>query len=184
MLVTEHLILRCWEESDAESLYKYASDPNVGFWAGWSPHESIDESRNIIKNVLCGAESYAVCQKVDNQAIGAIELKLNGYTNITEKDDECELGYWLGKPFWGQKLIPEAAREILRYAFEDIGMSKVWCRYYEGNTNSKRVQEKLGFKYLWIIENANIPLMHEKRNVYVNAMTKEDWIKLNMYQNA
>ena len=62
---------------------------------------------------------------------------------MTDKDDECELGYWIGKPFWGQGLIPEAAKELLRYAFEDLGMRAVWCGYYEGNEKSRRVQETL-----------------------------------------
>ncbi len=174
---TERLILRRWEDSDAEDLYKYASDPDVGPIAGWPPHQSIDESREVIRNVFNGKGAYAICLKEDGKAIGAIELKLNGHTDMTERDDECELGYWLGKPFWGQGLMPEAAREILRHAFEDIGMSKVWCGYYEGNAKSKRVQEKVGFKYQWTTEGVDVPLMHEKRTGHVNAMTKEEWIQ-------
>ena len=104
-------------------------------------------------------------------------MKLNGHTDMTEKDDECELGYWIGKPFWGQGLMPEAANELLRHAFEDIGMSKVWCGYYEGNIKSKRVQEKVGFKYQWTSEDIDVPLMHEKRTGHVNALTKEEWLK-------
>lgn len=172
---TERLIMRRWEESDAEDLYIYASDPDVGPIAGWPPHQNVEESHGVIKNVLNGKEAYAICLKEDGKAIGAIELKLNGHTDMTEKDDECELGYWLGKPFWGQGLMPEAAREILRHAFEDIGMSKVWCGYYEGNAKSKRVQEKVGFKYQWTTEGVDVPLMHEKRTGHVNAITKEEW---------
>ena len=59
-----------------------------------------------------------MCLKSDNRAIGAIELKLNSHTDMTEKDDECELGYWLGKPFWGQGLMPEAVRALQRHAFQ------------------------------------------------------------------
>lgn len=176
ILKTERLILRRWEENDAEDLYKYASDPDVGPIAGWQPHQSIEESKNIIKTVFTGQEVYAVCLKSDNRAIGAIELKLNGHTNMTDRDDECELGYWIGKPFWGQGLIPEAATEMLRHAFEDIDMKKVWCGYYDGNTKSKRVQEKCGFHYQWIMEGVDVPLMCEKRTVHVNSMTKEEWI--------
>ena len=177
ILETERLILRRWEESDAEDLYKYASNPDVGPIAGWPPHQSLDESKDVIKNVFNGKEAYAICLKEDGKVIGAIELKLNGHTNMTEKDDECELGYWIGKPFWGQGLMPEAANELLRHAFEDIGMSKVWCGYYEGNIKSKRVQEKVGFKYQWTSEDIDVPLMHEKRTGHVNALTKEEWLK-------
>lgn len=181
ILTTERMILRRWEEGDAEDLYQYASDPAVGPMAGWQPHQSIDESRYIIKTVFGGAEAYALCLKSDNRAIGAIELMLNGHTDLTERDDECELGYWLGKPFWGQGLMPEAVREMLRHAFEDLGMRKVWCRYYEGNTKSKRVQEKVGIKYQRTAKEVDVPLMHEKRTDHVNAITKEEW--LTMYSN-
>ena len=176
MLETERLILRRWNENDAGDLYKYASDPDVGPIAGWPAHQSIEESRDVIKNVFNGKEAYAVCLKEDGKAIGAIELKLNGHTDMTDRDDECEMGYWLGKPFWGQGIMPEAVKEMLRHAFEDCSMQKVWIGYYEGNTKSKRVQEKCGFKYQWKSENVDVPLMHEKRTEHVSLMTKEDWI--------
>lgn len=175
---TERLILRPWKDTDAESLYKYASDPDVGPAAGWPPHSSIDESRDVIKNVFKKRESYAVCLKSDNKAIGAIELKMKGDTDMTQADNECELGYWIGKPFWGQGLIPEASREILRHAFEDLKIQKVWCGYYDGNIKSKRVQEKLGFKYQWTTENIDVPRLHEKRTGHVNCITKEEWQQL------
>lgn len=175
ILETERLILRRWNESDAANLYKYARDPNVGPIAGWPPHQSIEESENIIRNVLSGAEAYAICLKTDNKAIGAIELKLKGHTDMTDRDDECELGYWLGKPFWGQRVMPEAAREILRYAFEDLGMNTVWCGYYDGNSKSKRVQEKVGFVYHHTCNEVSVPLMNEIRVGHTSIMTREQW---------
>lgn len=175
ILETERLILRRFDESDAENVYLYAKDPDVGPIAGWPPHKSVDESREVIRNVFSGAEAYAVCLKSDSKAIGTIELKLNGHTDMTEKDDECELGYWLGKPFWGQGIIPEAVREILRHAFEDIGMNKVWCGYYDGNVKSKRVQEKCGFRYQWTTPDVDVPLMNEIRTGHVSCLTKEEW---------
>lgn len=174
---TERLLLRHWEESDAESLYEYAQDPAVGPIAGWPPHKSVQESLDVIRNVLNGPESYAVCLKDDGKAIGAIELKLKGHTDLTERDDECELGYWLGKPFWGRGLMPEAARELLRHAFEDCGMKKVWCGYYDGNTKSARVQEKCGFAYQRTDKDVDVPLMHEKRTAHVSCLTKELYLK-------
>lgn len=117
IIETERLILRPWQESDAEDLYTYAKDPEVGPPAGWPPHTSVENSREIINTVLSRSETYAVCLK-DGKPIGSVGLHLNGSTDMTDRDDECELGYWIGKPFWGQGLIPEAARELLRYAFE------------------------------------------------------------------
>ena len=184
MLETERLILRRWEDSDAESLFEYAADPDVGPIAGWPPHQSIEESRDVIKNVFNGKEAYAICLKTDDRAIGAIELKLNGHTDLTDRDDECELGYWLGKPFWGQGIMPEAVKEILRHAFEKIGMTKVWAGYYEGNLKSKRVQEKSGFRYQWKSEGVDVPLMHEKRTGHVSSMTKDQWQWDRLYEAA
>lgn len=178
LLKTERLILRGWNESDVDDLYKYASDPDIGPIAGWPTHQSVEESLDIIKNVFSDKETYAICLKEDGKAIGAIGLKLGEQTDLTDRDDECEIGYWLGKPFWGQGIMPEAVKEILRYAFEDLTMNKVWCGYYEGNTKSKRVQEKCGFKYQWKSENVDVPLMHETRTGHVSMMTKEDWLEM------
>ena len=175
LLETERLILRRWEKNDAESLFEYAKDPDVGPIAGWPAHRSVEESRNVIKNVFNGKEAYAICLKTDNKAIGAVELKLNGHTDMTERDDECELGYWLGKPFWGQGIVPEAVKEMLRHAFEEIGMTTVWVGYYEGNAKSKRVQEKCGFRYRWKSEDVDVPLLHEKRTGHVSSMTRDQW---------
>ena len=113
--------------------------------------------------------------KIDNKAIGAIELKLNGHTDMTDRDDECELGYWLGKLFWGQGIVPEAVKEMLRHAFEDCGMTKVWVDYYDGNEKSRRVQEKSKFRYQWKSEDVDVPLLHERRMGHVSSMTKDQW---------
>lgn len=175
MLETERLILRKWTEEDAESLFEYAKDPNVGPIAGWPPHQSVEESLSIIRNVLGGDECYAICEKENGRAIGAIELKLNGHTDMTERDDECELGYWLGKSFWGRGYMPEAARELIRHGFEDLHMRAIWCGYYDGNQKSKRVQEKVGFLYHHTCDDLPVPLMHEVRVGHTNLLTREHW---------
>ena len=181
-LETERLILRPWKETDAENLYAYASDPEVGPPAGWPPHTSVENSREIIKGVLSHKETYAVCLK-DGKPIGSIGLHLNGSTDMTDRDDECELGYWIAKPFWGQGLIPEAARELLRYAFEKLGMRAVWCGYYDGNDKSRKVQEKLGFVYQHMTEGIEVTLMNEVRTGHCNLMTKERWQRVELYRS-
>ncbi len=177
ILHTERLTLRPWTEADAENLYEYAKDPEVGPIAGWPTHKSVEESLHVIRTVFTGAQCYAICEKDSGKAIGAIELRLNGATDMTKHDDECELGYWLGKPFWGRGYMPEAAKELLRYGFEELGMTTVWCGYYDGNEKSKRVQEKLGFVYHHTCEEVPVPAMHEVRIGHTNYMTKEQWEK-------
>ena len=80
--------------------------------AGWPAHRSKEESLNTIRHVLNGKECYAICERGSNNPIGSIELKLNGHTDMTDRDDECELGYWLGKPFWGRGYMPEEPRRL------------------------------------------------------------------------
>ena len=174
MLETKRLILRPWQEIDAEDLYEYAKDPDVGPPAGWPPHTSVENSKQIIRDILSAPETYAVCLK-DGRAIGSIGLMMKGTTTMTDREDECELGYWIGKPFWGQGLIPEAATELIRYAFEELHKRAVWCGYYEGNEKSRRVQEKLGFVYRYTTENLDVRLMNEKRTGHTQLLTKERW---------
>lgn len=175
MMETERLILRRWTDADADSLFEYAKNPAVGPIAGWPPHKSIEESKEVIRNVFNGAECYAICEKDNNTAIGAIELMLNGHTDMTERDDECELGYWIGQPFWGRGYVPEAAEMLLRRAFQELGMTTVWCGYYDGNQKSKRVQEKLGFVFHHTCNEVPVPLLNEVRIGHTSVLTKEQW---------
>lgn len=172
MLETKRLILRPWSKSDAEDLYKYAKDPDVGPVAGWPVHTSVDNSRDIIEKALLAPETYAVCLKETGKPIGSVGFK---HGSFAKNDDEYELGYWIGKEFWGQGLIPEASLEMLRHGFEDLGLNKVWCGYYDGNSKSRRVQEKLGFKYHHTEENVDVSLLGEIRTEHVMLMTKEMW---------
>ena len=172
VLETERLILRPWEDADAEECYKYAKDSQVGPIAGWPVHTSVENSRQVIRDVLMVPETYAIVLKETGLPIGSIGLHHN---DLAEKDDEAELGYWLGVPYWGRGIVPEAARELLRHAFEELNLARVWCGYYEGNDKSKRVQEKLGFKYQWTTEDAPVPQMGETRIGHVNLMTRADW---------
>lgn len=176
ILTTKRLILRPWKESDAESLYTYAKDPSIGPIAGWPLHTDVKNSLEIIRNVLTAPETYAICLKKDNVAIGSVGLHLNGSTNLTDRDDECELGYWIGKLFWGNGYVPEAAQEIIRHGFEELGMTAIWCGYYDGNIKSKRVQEKCGFIYQFTSEELEVPLMNEVRTSHVSRLTKDQWM--------
>ncbi len=178
MLETERLILRPWREGDAEDLYTYASDPDIGPPAGWPPHTSVENSLEIIKNVLSKPETYAVCLKENNKPIGSIGFHRN---DLAQNDDEYELGYWIGKPYWGQGLIPEAAREMLRYGFETLKLNKIWCGYYDGNEKSRRVQEKLGFIYQNRTEGIEVKQLNEVRVGHSNLMTKERWQAVQLF---
>ena len=172
ILQTKRLLLRPWCVEDAEDLYRLARDPRVGEPAGWMPHTDVEHSREILCTVLSHPTVWAVCQK-DGRPIGNIYLDFG--TPLRERDDECELGYWLGTPFWGQGLMTEAARALLRYAFDELHVHKVWSGYYDGNDKSRRVQQKLGFvrHHTDKIRISDVP--EQTRTVHRTCLTRMAW---------
>ncbi len=174
-LETERLILRPWEESDAEDLYRYASNPEVGPKAGWPVHTSVENSRKIIREVLSAPETYAVVLREEGRSVGSIGLMLGAASNIGIPDDEGEIGYWIGAPFWGRGLIPEATRELIRHGFEDLGLKKLWCGYFDGNEKSRRVQEKCGFSYHHTSENVPCQIGGLLRTEHITRITRDEW---------
>ena len=172
---TVRLVLRPWEDTDAESLFEYAKDPAVGPAAGWPVHTSVENSLQIIRGVLAEDNTYAVCLREDNRAIGSAGLFPPTQSQIKECKLEMEIGYWIGVPFWGNGYIPEAVRELQRYAFEELGCTALWCSYYDGNEKSRRCMEKCGFRYHHTEENKVCSLIGEVRTEHYNYLTKEQW---------
>ena len=173
VIETERLILRYWELEDADDLYEYAKDPDIGPSAGWPAHKNLEESKNTIKNILCSPLCYAICLKENNKPIGSIELKLA--TNVTNGDDECEIGYWIGKPFWGNGYVTEAAKTLIQHAFEDLAMNTIWCCYRDGNEKSKRVQQKCGFEHHSTDKSYRIKALNETVVRHINVIRKKQW---------
>ena len=144
-LETKCLILRPWALEDAEELYRYAKDPEVGPAAGWEVHTSVENSREIIQTVLSAEGTFAVVLKETGLPVGSVgyfQTKAQG-----SETGEMEIGYWIGKPYWGSGYIPEATRALIRYCFEALHCPRVWCSHFDGNEKSKRCMEKCGFTY-------------------------------------
>lgn len=142
---TERLLLRPWTDDDAEACFKYAKDTDVGPRAGWPPHTSVENSREIIRTVFSAPEVYAVVLKRSGEPIGCC-----GFSSCHAGllgHDEAEIGYWLGKPYWGRGLIPEAVNAVAERCFLALGMKALWIALFDGNDQSRRVAEKCGFSY-------------------------------------
>ena len=176
ILETDRLVLRPWKPEDAEALYQYAKDPRVGPRAGWPVHSSVENSREIIETVFTAEGTFAVVLKETNRPIGCIGYMRNA--NLPTKADEVELGYWLGKPYWGQELIPEACRALIHYCFETLECSRIWAGYYNRNRNSCRVLQKCGFEFHHIEYDKYCELLNEYRTEYIVVLTKEHWNKV------
>lgn len=175
MIETERLILRPWRKDDAAGLFKYASDPDVGPIAGWSPHTSVENSREIIRTVFVSPEIYAVVLKSTGEPVGSCGIMFSdGLHSADMGQREGEIGYWIGKPYWGQGLIPEAVSALLSRGFNDLNLDAVWCGYYDGNTKSKRVCEKSGFRFHHTNKDITSPL-GDLRTEHFYIMTKDDY---------
>ena len=179
---TQRLLLRPWSMNNAEQLFALASDPDVGPRAGWPPHQSVEESREVIRTVFANDHTWAIVLKETDELIGCMGYYTHEESNIGIGEMDAELGYWIGKPYWGQGLIPEASRALMRYAFEELGMRAVWCGYYDGNEKSRKVQTKLGFVYQHKTEGLEVRLMNEIRTGHCNLMTKERWQKVELFR--
>ncbi|QJA07536.1 GNAT family N-acetyltransferase [Romboutsia sp. CE17] len=175
-LETKRLKLRPWRIEDASALYKYASDPRVGPIAGWPIHTDIEFSKQIIRDVFSADGIYAIVPKGQEEPIGCIGLLIGKSSDFGIGQDEGEIAYWIGVPYWGQGLIPEAMRELMRYSFNELGLKSLWCGYFEGNEKSARAQEKCGFKYHSTNIDKPWPLMGDIRTEIITCISKDEWL--------
>ncbi len=173
IIETRRLILRPWRDDDAAKLYLYASHPDIGPVAGWPQHTSVENSLEVIRTIFSAPETYAVVPTSVGHPVGCCGIMFhNGLHTTSMQPREAEIGYWIGKPYWGQGLIPEAVKALLARCFDELGLSAVWCGYYDGNAKSKRVCEKCGFTYHHTNRNILSPL-GDIRTEHFHLMTAE-----------
>ncbi|OUP09171.1 GNAT family N-acetyltransferase [Collinsella sp. An2] len=108
---------------------------------------------NVREEAAPASDVSSAVQEAASQ-VSATAGRLVGCIGLTavrhvDADDvlEMELGYWLGVPFWGKGYMTEAARELVRFGFDDLGLSTIWACYFDGNERSKHVMERLGMTY-------------------------------------
>lgn len=177
ILETKRLVLRPFKESDAKDVYTYAKDDQVALIAGWPPHSSVEESLEIIKTVFMQDGVFALTLKGEDRAIGMIGIILGEKSNFPITDNEGEISYWLGTPYWGKGLMPEATKEVMRYGFENLELTDIWSGYYDGNSKSNSVQNKCGFKHHHTEENRYNDLLDEARTEHISRITKAEWLE-------
>ena len=74
-------------------------------------------------------------------------------------------------------MIPEAVRELMRYGFEELGLTTLWCAYFDGNEKSHRVQEKCGFRYHHTEKDKLWHLTNEVRTEHISCISREPWME-------
>ncbi len=142
-LETARLMLRPFCAADAAEVMRLAGDRAVADTTSHIPHPylagmaedwiathqpAFDKEQGV---------TLAITRKPDGALVGAISLGM-------ARGHQAELGYWIGKPFWGQGYCTEAARAILRYAFTDLGLVRVHAAHIARNPASGRVMQKIG----------------------------------------
>ena len=171
ILTTERLILRPWRQDDLEDFFSYASVDGVGQMAGWKPHESREESQVILQRFIDKKRVFAI--EYQGKAIGSLGIEEYDEKIMPElADKKCrEIGYVLAKPYWGQGLMPEAVKRVIRWLFEEVGLDVILCAHFDWNNQSHRVQEKCGFTPYKkaIYETA----LGTTENDIINILTKE-----------
>ena len=147
-LETERLILREWQYSDLDDFFEYCSVPGTGEAAGWPHHENKEHSLEIMTRFIENKKTFALVYKENNKVIGSLGIELYGREDALSEFFNYKgrsIGYVLSKDYWGQGLMPEAVRAVIRYLFDVLDYDFLLCSYFDYNNRSKRVQEKCGF---------------------------------------
>lgn len=142
-IITDRLILRPWKLSDSKDLYEYAKSELVGPRAGWKPHKSEDESKEIINMFIKNNDSYAIVLKEENKVIGGIGLHKRK-PDLDLKDlEQREIGYVLNPSYWGNGYVPEAVKALIDYGFREMNLDLIWCGHFDFNSNSKELMKNV-----------------------------------------
>ena len=148
---TPRLQLRPLELGDVDALFQLASDPEVAKTMSWDAHTDRAETVAFVEQIIAKRnEGTSIGWAIVFQGVttGMISIDSIRWELRAWRVDRAEIGYWLGRPYWGQGLMTEAATAALRFAFETLGLHKVTIGCIEGNRASQAIIEKLGFRFL------------------------------------
>lgn len=149
LLETDRLILRRFTVQDAEAMYRnWASDPEVTRYLTWPCHPSPEATAALLEDWAARYEDgsyfqWAIRRKgSDEGVIGSIAA-----VKLDEKVNSAEIGYCLGRAYWGQGIMPEALRAVMDYLFDEAEINRVSAYHDVNNPKSGRVMQKAGMKY-------------------------------------
>ena len=147
-LETDRLILRRYTEADAEPMYKnWASDPEVSKYLTWPTHSSVEVTKSLVTEWIARYENpdyynWVIELKETGEVVGNISV-----VEVVEKIEAVEIGYCMGKAWWGRGIMPEALGAVMDYLFDEVGMNRVYAGHDVNNPKSGRVMQKAGMRY-------------------------------------
>lgn len=134
---TRRLVLRALGPRDAPEMARYAGDWDVARMTARIPYPYSEAlAEQWMDNLEPGEDVRAV-------TLGGVLIGAVGY--MPQPDGAAEIGYWIGKPWWGNGYATEAARALVRYCFTKGGYTRLTCAHFVDNPASGRVIRKLGF---------------------------------------
>jgi [ribosomal protein S5]-alanine N-acetyltransferase len=165
------VVLRPVRMTDALDVYRNIRGKEVSKWSGPSAHPSLEGpvGQFVVKLVRYSGKairlllsvfyrpnvapkySLAIVLKETNRVIGIVTL-----SRLKGASDQADVGFWVGKDFWGQGLTTDAVQLALRIGFEQLGFERIEAWTFEKNVGSKRVMEKCGFKLESTIKDAYV----------------------------
>ena len=143
-LETERLILRCFDLPDANAVQKLLDDPEVvgNLMGNMLPYSLADAEAMIVRGRSAfkagGAYMFAVVRKSNDDLVGYCNLELQ------PNHHQAEIAYWIGRPYWWQGYATEAAKAVLAYGFETLGLQRIYAYVLKRNQAALRVLEKAG----------------------------------------
>lgn len=136
-LYTNRLKLRQFSMEDRKDVFEFASDEEATKYVTWETHRTMDQSVNSILNYYSRSGIYAIELKEEKKkCIGCVDIRIDSY------NDKATFGYILNRRYWNKGYMSEVLKEILRFAFEELGVNRVEAEYYVGNEASGRVMQK------------------------------------------
>lgn len=172
-------------ESDLEDYWEYAQMESVGPRAGWKAYTDKEKAKERLLVEASKPNQFAIVLKSENKVIGSVELmncNKERYKNLSIEEDAKEIGAVLSEKYWGKGYMPEAVKEVIRYAFMDLKVSVIYCGHAKANTNSARFQDKCGFKIIGELPNYREWIDGTITSLIERKMTFEEYYELQKMQ--
>lgn len=170
---TDRLLLRPITLEDAQDIFEYSKHSEVGPNAGWKPHETIFETKQVIKEIFFDKKGvFGIVQKSSGKMIGSMGLVDDSRRRFNEAK---MLGYAIGKPYWGRGYATEAAKEMVRWGFNQMGLEVISAYCFTHNSRSRRVLEKCGMQYEGLLRRAERIYDGSIQDELCFSITKEEY---------
>ena len=169
VLRTPRLLLRPYRSDDVDDVLAYASDPEWNHYLGLpEPYTRRSAEEFVSSMVLADWETNPMWALVhEGRVCGGINLTTRGR-------DQVELGYSIARPLWGQGFMTEAARAVIDYGFQSMGLARIYSFANIRNKGSWRVMEKLGMRREGLLRGNR--LVHDQRvDDVLYAILREEW---------